>query len=60
MNMMSAHNFKCCSRAYFFALSALAWFYHPGAFIIGAAWVTLVLYNREFRSHALDILAGHH
>ncbi len=60
MSMMSAHNFNRGIRAYFFALSALAWFYHPVAFIIGAAWVTLVLYNREFRSHALDILAGHH
>lgn len=60
MSMMSAHNFNRGIRAYFFALSALAWFYHPVAFIICATWVTLVLYNREFRSHALEILTGHH
>jgi uncharacterized membrane protein len=59
MSMMSAHNFNRGIRAYFFALSALAWFYHPAAFIVCATWVTLVLYNREFRSHALEILSGH-
>ncbi|AUG52821.1 DUF599 domain-containing protein [Thalassospira marina] len=60
MSMMSAHNFNRGIRAYFFALSALAWFYHPYAFMLGASWVIVVLYNREFRSHALEILSGKH
>ncbi|WP_339774120.1 DUF599 domain-containing protein [uncultured Thalassospira sp.] len=58
MSMMSAHNFNRGIRSYFFALSALAWFYHPVAFVIGSTWVTIVLYNREFRSHALQIMQG--
>ncbi len=58
MSMMSAHNFNRGIRAYFFALSALAWFYHPLAFMIGSSWVIIVLYNREFRSHALQIMMG--
>ncbi|OKH89834.1 DUF599 domain-containing protein [Thalassospira sp. TSL5-1] len=58
MSMMSAHNFNRGIRAYFFALSALAWFYHPVAFMIGSTWVIVILYNREFRSHALEIMMG--
>ncbi|MDP2698009.1 DUF599 domain-containing protein [Thalassospira sp.] len=60
MSMMSAHHFNRGIRAYFFALAAVAWFYHPVAFIVCATWVVIILYNREFRSHALDILAGRH
>lgn len=58
MSMMSAHNFNRGIRAYFFALSALAWFYHPIAFMVDSSWVIVILYNREFRSHALHIMTG--
>lgn len=56
MSMMSGHHFNRGIRAYFFALAALGWFLHPLVFAIASTWVVLVLYQREFRSHALDIL----
>ena len=43
-------------RAFFFALAALGWFVHPGAFAFAALTVTIVLYRREFRSEALRVL----
>lgn len=46
-------HFNLGLRAYFFALAALGWFLHPYAFIVATAWVTWVLYRREFRSKAL-------
>ena len=45
-------------RAYFFALAALGWFLHPSLFMVATAWVTWVLYRREFRSKALGCLQG--
>ena len=58
MSMMSAHNFNRGIRSYCFGLSAIAWFYHPIAFMFGATLATIILYNREFGSHALNILSG--
>ena len=43
-------------RAYYFGLAALAWFVHPYCFMAATAWVVLVTYRREYRSHALKIL----
>ena len=43
-------------RAYYFALAVLSWFLHPVAFMLATAWVTAVLYRREFLSRALNIL----
>lgn len=44
-------------RAYFFGLAAIAWFYHPVAFIAVSTLVVLVLYRREFSSAALFSLS---
>jgi uncharacterized membrane protein len=49
-------HFNLGLRAYFFALAALGWFLHPVTFILATAWVTWVLYRREFRSKALFCL----
>ena len=57
LNSIAAGHFNDGLRAYFFALAALAWFIHPGFFIVATGWVTLVLQRREFRSHSLDLLA---
>ncbi len=43
-------------RAYYFGLAALGWFVHPYVLILASAWVVLVVYRREFRSHMLGVL----
>lgn len=43
-------------RAYYFALSVLAWFINPYLFILACGFVTAVLYRREFKSRSLKAL----
>ena len=43
-------------RAYYFAISILAWFLNPLFFIIATAWVMIILYRREFKSKVIHIL----
>ncbi len=43
-------------RAYYFALSVLAWFINPYLFILACGFVTGVLYRREFKSRSLNAL----
>lgn len=43
-------------RAYYFALSALAWFVNPYLFILASGFVVAVLYRREFKSRSLMAL----
>ena len=45
-------------RSYFYALAALGWFIHPYLFIAATAWVTLVLYRRDYRSRALTYFSS--
>ncbi len=45
-------------RAYYFGLAVLTWFLHPLLFMAVSAFVTLVLYRREFHSRTLDALLG--
>jgi uncharacterized membrane protein len=49
-------HFNIALRAYYFGLAALSWFVSPVLFIAVSTWVVLVLYRREFRSHALQYL----
>ena len=52
----AAESFNNGLRAYYFGLAALAWLLN-GWFLMGVtAWVVFVLYRREFRSQALEIL----
>ncbi len=53
---LEAKHFNQGLRAFFFALGALGWFVHPYVFIAATAWVTMVLYRREFRSRSLALL----
>ena len=53
---LAGRHFQNGLRSYFFALAAIAWFLHPVLFIVSTAWVAWVLYRREFRSRALDII----
>ena len=43
-------------RAYYFALSVLAWFITPYLFIFASTFVAAVLYRREFKSRSLKAL----
>jgi uncharacterized membrane protein len=56
LSNLAARHFNDGMRAYYFSLAELSWFLHPLAFILGTAWVAVVLYRREFHSKALAIL----
>lgn len=56
LNCRAAYHFNNGVRAYFFALAALAWFLHPGWFILATLWIIGVMVRREFFSTPLRIL----
>lgn len=43
-------------RSYYYALSVVAWFFHPIAFMVASTLIVYVLYRREFHSDALNHL----
>jgi uncharacterized membrane protein len=53
----AAQDFNQGLRTFYFALAALAWFFHPWLSVCGSAAVVYVLYQREFRSRTLHALA---
>jgi len=53
---MAAKHMNRGLRTYYFSMAALSWFVNPWLMIIGSAWVVLVLYRREFRSHIVSVL----
>jgi uncharacterized membrane protein len=53
---LAGESFNYGIRAYYFSMAALSWFIHPLIFIISSAWVTVVLYRREFHSRTLEAL----
>ena len=52
----AAKHFNMAMRAYYFGLAALSWFVNPYIFMAATTLVVLVLYRREFHSHALSYL----
>lgn len=54
----AAHHFNMGLRAYYFGLASLSWFIHPVLFILSTAWITFVVYRREFMSWTLKFLDG--
>ena len=52
----AAKHFNMALRAYYFGLAAMSWFVNPYLFLLTSTWVVIVLYRREFRSHALGYL----
>ena len=54
----AGRHFNMGLRAYYFGLAALAWFMHPLIFIVVTTLVVHEVYRREFRSHAVNSLAG--
>lgn len=55
---LAANNFNGGLRAYYFAVAALSWFYHPLVFMVATAWVGVILYRREYHSPAHAILCN--
>jgi uncharacterized membrane protein len=45
-------------RAFYFAIAALAWFFHPVLFILATTWVLAILIRRDFFSRSRRVLAG--
>jgi len=45
-------------RAYYFSLAALGWFVSPWLFMAATTTVAIVLYRREYRSMALQIISA--
>lgn len=43
-------------RAFYYAIAAMAWFFHPAAFILAATWVLLILIRRDFFSRSRRLL----
>lgn len=56
MGDLAVNHFNVGIRAFYFGLGALAWFINPWLFVAASAWVVLVLWRREFRSHTLAAL----
>lgn len=49
----AADHFNKAMRAYYFGLATLSWVIQPWLCIVLIAWVTLIVYRREFRSATL-------
>jgi uncharacterized membrane protein len=45
-------------RSFYYAIAAMAWFYHPIAFAIATTWVLAILIRRDFYSRSLAVLSG--
>ncbi len=56
ISSLGAKHYNDGIRAYYFALAAFSWYIHAWAFILITLWVVLVLFRREYRSRAHDLL----
>lgn len=45
-------------RAFYYAIAAMAWFFHPAAFSAATTWVVLILLRRDFFSRSRRLLAA--
>ena len=45
-------------RAFYYAIAALAWFFHPALFIAATTWVMLILIRRDFFSRSRRLISG--
>jgi len=54
----AAEDFNQGLRAFYFALAAIAWFFHPWLSVVSSALVVYVLHQREFQSRTLHALTG--
>jgi uncharacterized membrane protein len=54
----AAEDFNQGLRAFYFAIAAIAWFFHPWLSVASSALVVYVLHQREFQSRTLHALTG--
>jgi len=52
----AGHSYNYGLRSYYFALSMLAWFIHPVAFVFSTTIVVVVLFQREFHSQTMLVM----
>lgn len=45
-------------RSFYYAIAALAWFFHPLLFMLATTWVVMILVRREFFSRSYRIIAN--
>ena len=45
-------------RSFYYAIAAMAWFFHPLAFAAATTWVLVILVRRDFFSRSRRIIAG--
>ena len=45
-------------RSFYYAIAALAWFFHPLLFMAATTWVLLILVRRDFFSRSNKVLSG--
>jgi uncharacterized membrane protein len=45
-------------RSFYYAIAAMAWFYHPFAFLVGTTWVIAIQVRRDFFSRSLRLISG--
>lgn len=45
-------------RAFYYAVAAMAWFFHPVALLVVTTWVLVILIRRDFFSRSRRLLAG--
>jgi uncharacterized membrane protein len=55
---LSAEHANGGLRAFYYAIAALAWFFHPVALLLATAWVLLILVRRDYFSRSLRLIAG--
>ena len=57
---LGAKHFNDGIRAYYFALAAIGWYINAWVFMLATVWVMMVLFRREYRSRAHQLLTGEH
>jgi uncharacterized membrane protein len=45
-------------RSFYWAIAAMAWFFHPVAFVAATLWVLLILIRRDFFSRSLRLIGN--
>jgi len=56
MQDQAGHAYNYGLRAYYFALAAISWFFHPVLLIVASILVVYILYRREFKSKAVQAI----
>ena len=58
LNAIMADHAASGLSAFYYAIAALAWFFHPALFMAATAWVVAILVRRDFFSRSRKAIAG--